>query len=159
MSTFRKEKRWPFGTTPGVFGVCYDGIFAFMVLCAQLPLIWYATWLLSQKDMVWPHPLGWGCVCGQNISYHVAASIVSFNLICNMTIFWKKIRPRPPNPKSTSGARTQAFRLKSHLIHFISIAALLLCKISAKILTIALVIAKLKYATFDPLCVVKGGGV
>ena len=38
---------------PGVDGVCNDSIFAFMVLCAQFPLIWYATCLLSEKDMVW----------------------------------------------------------------------------------------------------------
>ena len=37
----------------------------------------------------WPHPLGRGCVCGQNICYHVAASVVSFNLIYNMTTFRK----------------------------------------------------------------------
>ena len=28
-----------------------------------------------------------GCVCGQNICYHIAANVVSFSLICNMTIF------------------------------------------------------------------------
>ena len=39
----------------------------------------------------WPHPLGQGCVCEQNICYHVAASVVSFNLICNMTIFWNSL--------------------------------------------------------------------
>ena len=61
-------------------------------------------------------------------------------------------------PKSIPGARTHAFKLKSRLICFISIAALPTCKISAKILTIALVIAK-KYLTFDPLRGVKGGGV
>ena len=38
----------------------------------------------------WPHTLGRGCVCGQNICYHVAASVVSFNLICNMTTFRKR---------------------------------------------------------------------
>ena len=38
----------------------------------------------------WPHLLGLGCVCGQNICYHVAASLVSFNLICNMTTFRKR---------------------------------------------------------------------
>ena len=63
-----------------------------------------------------------------------------------------------PPPKSTPGARTHAFKLKSRLICFISIAALPTCKISAKILTIALVIAKFKYLTFDPLGAVKGGG-
>ena len=57
-----------------------------------------------------------------------------------------------PTPKSTQQARTQAFKLKC----FISIAALPVCKISAKILTIALVIAKLKYFIFDPLGGVKG---
>ena len=44
----------PFDPTPGVEGVCKDSIFAFMVLCAQFPLIWYATRLLSEIDMVWP---------------------------------------------------------------------------------------------------------
>ena len=45
---------------PGVDGVCNDSIFAFMVLCAQFPLIWYATCLLSEKDMVWPFdPTPW----------------------------------------------------------------------------------------------------
>ena len=37
-----------------------------------------------------------------------------------------------PPPKSTKGARNQAFKLKSRLICFISIAALPACKISAK---------------------------
>ena len=64
-----------------------------------------------------------------------------------------------PHPKSTQGAQTQAFKLKSVLVGFISIAALPVCKFSAKILTIALVIAKFKYLTFDPLGGVKGGGV
>ena len=160
--------------TPGVVGVCNDSILAFMVLCAHFPLIWYATWLLSVKDIVWPFdphpPLGQGCVCGQNICYHVAAIVVSFNLICNMTTFRKiyslTFWPHPlgrgcvcgqnicyhvaasifsfnliwtwpysekvPPPKSTQGTRNQAFKLKFHLICFISIAALPACKISAK---------------------------
>ena len=60
MTTFRKEKKWPFDPIPGVAGVCNDSIFDFMVLCAQLPLIWYATWLLSEKDIVWPFdPTPW----------------------------------------------------------------------------------------------------
>ena len=63
----------------------------------------------------------------------------------------------PPQP--IPGARTHAFKLKSRLIYFISIAALFACKISAKILTIALVIAKFEYLTFDPLGGVKGGGI
>ena len=39
MTTFRKEKKMTFEPTPGVFGVCNDSIFAFIVLCAQFPLI------------------------------------------------------------------------------------------------------------------------
>ena len=65
-----------------------------------------------------------------------------------------------PPPKSTQRTLTQAFKLKSRLICFISIAALPACKISAiNIKKIALVIAKLKYLTFDTLGGVKGGGV
>ena len=30
---------------------------------------------------------GGGGVCGQNIFYHVAALVILFNLICNMTMF------------------------------------------------------------------------
>ena len=50
-------------------------------------------------------------------------------------------------------------QIQSCLICFISIAALPACKISVKKLTIAIVIAKFKYLTFDPLGEVKGGGV
>ena len=150
-----------------------------MVLCAQFPLIWYETWLLSEKRYsltFWPHPLGGGCVsrqnicyhvaasvvsfnlicnmttfrkiysltfwphplgresvCGQNICYHVVASFVSFNLICNMTIFWKNLIVTSAPPLSPPNRiRTQVFKLKSRLICFISIAALSVCKISAK---------------------------
>ena len=49
-----------FAPTPGVVGVFNDSIFAVMVLCAQVPLIWYTVWLLSQKNMVWPqNPTPW----------------------------------------------------------------------------------------------------
>ena len=51
MTTFRKSKYiLPFDPILEVQGVCKDSIFAFMVLCAQFPLIWYATCL----DMIWP---------------------------------------------------------------------------------------------------------
>ena len=157
-----KKIVWPFDPTPWVKGVYVGKIFATMLLPASSAFIWYATWLLSEKDSLTfrPHPLGRGCVCGQNICNHVDASIVIFNLICYMTIFWKSlILASAPPPKSTQGARTKAFKLKSRLICFIFIAALSACKISAKILIIALVIAKFKYLTFDPLGRVKGGGV
>ena len=34
---------------------------------------------------------GWGGVCGQNICYHGAAFLILFNLICNKTMFLKKL--------------------------------------------------------------------
>ena len=127
-----KDIVWPFYPTPWVEGASVGKIFATMLLPGSSALIWYATWLLSEKDIVWPHPLGRGCVCGKNICY-VAASSISFNLICNMTIFWKSlILTSAPPPKSTQQPRTQAFKLKFLLICFISIAALPVCKISAK---------------------------
>ena len=51
--------------------------------------------------------------------------------------------------KSTHRGWIQAFRLKYHLICFKSITPLPAFKISVKILTTALVIAKLKYLTID----------
>ena len=137
-----KDIVWPFDPTPWVKSVSVGKIFATMLLPASSALIWYATWLLSEKYIVCPFdppppppppPLGRGCVCWQNICYHVAASVVSLNLICNMTIFWKSlVLASAPPPKSTQGVRNQAFKLKSCLICFISIAALTACKISAK---------------------------
>ena len=127
-----KDIVWPFDPTPWVEGVSVGKIFATMLLSASSALIWYATWLLSEKYIVWPFdPTPW--VEGVSISYYVVASVVSFNLICNMTIFWKNlILTSAPPPKSTQKARTQALKLKSRLICFISIDALPVCKISAK---------------------------
>ena len=40
MTIFRKEKQTrPFDPTTGVEGLCYDSIFAFMVLRVEFPLI------------------------------------------------------------------------------------------------------------------------
>ena len=129
----KKDIVWPFDPTPRVEGVSVGKIFATMLLPPSSALIWYATWLLSEKYIFWPHPLGQRCVCGQNICYYVAASVVSFNLICYMTIFWKSlILASAPPPKSTQQTQTQAFKLKFRLLCFISIAALPACKISAK---------------------------
>ena len=77
----------------GLLSVASESMCTKYWLTAWFPLIWYATWLLSEKRYsltFWHHPLGRGCVCGQNICYHVAASAVSFNLICNMTTFRKR---------------------------------------------------------------------
>ena len=78
-------------------------------------------------------------------------------MICNITIFQKKIG-LGPTPRSIQGDRTQALNLKSHLIFFISIAPLP-AKFQRKILTTALVIAKFRYLTFNPLGGVKVKGV
>ena len=61
---------------------------------------------------------------------------------------------RPTPYISTPGAIT-----KITVICFMSIAALPACKLSAQLLTIALVIAKFTYLAFDPLVWIKGGGV
>ena len=39
----KKKKKLTFDPTPGVEGVCKDLIFAYMVLYAEFPLIWYET--------------------------------------------------------------------------------------------------------------------
>ena len=158
-----KDIVWPFDPTPWVKGVSVGKIFATMLLPVSSALIWYATWLLSEKMYsltFWPHPLGRGRVCGQNICYHVAASVVSFNLICNMTIFWKSLILASAPPLSTPkglGPRPSDWNPVWYVSYL-----LLFClhaKFQQKILIIALVIAKFKYLTFDLLGGVKGGGV
>ena len=42
-----KKTFWPHHRGRGC--VCKDSIFAFMMICAQFPLIWYATWPFSEK--------------------------------------------------------------------------------------------------------------
>ena len=51
--------------------------------------------------------VGGGGVCTHYICYHVAAPVISFNLICNMTMFWKSlVLSLTPPPKSTQGSDT-----------------------------------------------------
>ena len=76
-----------------------------------------------------------------------------------MTIFWKSLilpRPHPLSPPNLLGPRP------SNLNPVWYVSYLLLLRVHAKfqqkILTIALVIAKLKYLTYDPLGGVKEGG-
>ena len=162
MITFRKRYSLTFWPHPQGWGcVCGQNIcYHVATSIVSFNLIGNMTMFRKIYSLTfWPHPLGRGCVCGQNICFHAAASVISFNLICNMTIFWKSlILTLAPPPKSTKQAQTQAFKLKSRLICFISIAALPVRKISAKILTIALVIAQFKYLTFHSLGGVNGGG-
>ena len=158
MTTFRKRYSltfWPHPLGRGCVcgqNICYHvavSVVSFNLICNM------TTFRKIYSLTFWPHPLGRGCVCGQNICYHVVASVVSFNLICNMTIFWKNlILTSAPPPKSTQKARTQALKLKSRLICLLCLYA----KFQQKILTIALVIAKFKYLTFDPLGGSKGWG-
>ena len=136
MTTFRKRYSLTFWPHPlGRGCVCGQNIcYHVAASVVSLNSICNMTTFRKRYSLTfWPYPLGRGCVCLQNICYHVAASVASFNLICNMTIFWKSlILTSAPPPKSTQQARTQDFKLKSRLICFISIAALPVCKISAK---------------------------
>ena len=91
-----KVKFWP---TDPVFRVGGGGrgveVFGEQLICyhaaAFSDSLWYATWPCSKKVEFWPNdPIPRvGCVCEQNISYHVAAFVILFNLIYNMTVFWK----------------------------------------------------------------------
>ena len=57
-------------------------------------LVWYATWPCSEKVEVSPFdptPGSWGWCLRANICYHVAAFVIPFNSICNMTIFRKSL--------------------------------------------------------------------
>ena len=89
----------------GEGGTSAGKIFATMLqLHSWFSLIWNASWPCSEKvefwHFVWPQPQvqvcvygggggGGGGVCGQNICYHVAESLILLNLICNLTMFWK----------------------------------------------------------------------
>ena len=207
MTTFRKEKENDLLTPPhGVVGVCNDSIFAFMVLCDQFPLIWYATWLLSEKDIVWPFdPTPWveGVSVGEIFATMLLPALSALIwyatwLLSEKDIVWpfdptpwvegvsvgkifaimllpassaliwyatwpysEKVkfwpRPHPLSPPNRLGPRPSNWNPVWYVSYL-----LLLClyaKFQQKILTIALVIAKFKYLTFDPLGGVKGGGV
>ena len=162
MTTF--SKRYSLTFWPHILGqgcvcgqnICYHvaaSIVSFNLICNT------TTFRKIYSLTIWPHSLGQGCVCGQNICYHVAASVVSFNLICNMTIFWKSlVLASAPPPKS--GIRPSNWNPVWYVSYLLLL--LLLClhaKFQQKKLIIALVIAKFKYLTFDPLGWVKGGGV
>ena len=91
-------------------------IFATRLLHSQFPLIWYATCLRLKKlnfDLLTPFPRVYGegqrakclllCCC---ILLHF---VIPFNLICNMTIFWKMcILTFWPNPRVGVCVRARA---------------------------------------------------
>ena len=60
-----------------------------MLLQSWFPLIWYAKWPCSDKVEFWPQPQDQGG--GVQAEYWLPCCCIhdSFNLIWNMTIFWK----------------------------------------------------------------------
>ena len=159
----KKDIVWPFDPTPWVEGVSVGKIFATMLLPSPSALIWYATWLLLEKDIVWPFdPTPW--VEGVSVGKIIATMLLpaSSALIWYATwpyseksFFWPLPHPlSPPNGLRHRHSNWNPVWYVSNL--------LLLClhaQFQLKILTIAQVIAKFKYLTFDPLGGVKGGGV
>ena len=100
----------------GDVGVCGQ-IFATMLLHSWFPLIWYATWPCSEIVEFWPFDprvrgMGGGGGLQQNF-------VIPFNVICNMTMFWKNnILPTDPIPRVRSAAKIYATRLLHFLIPF-----------------------------------------
>ena len=70
--------------------------------------------------------VGGGGLCRQNICYHVAAYLIPFNLICNMTLCSEKVAiwPFDPTHQVHPGGQTQTFDIKSRLVYFIFIVPL-----------------------------------
>ena len=70
-------------------------IFATMLLHSWFSLIWYASWPYSETVAFWPtDPIprdGVWSVCRGSAGNHVSPFVILFNLICNMTMFWKKL--------------------------------------------------------------------
>ena len=105
---FWKVELWPIDPIPGS-GRSAGKIFATILLHSWFSLIWYATQPCSEKVEFWPiDPMprvGVGSRVGvweQNICYRASAFIIPFNLICNMTLFWKNwiltLWPHPLSP-------------------------------------------------------------
>ena len=101
-----EKKCFDVDPTQGVEGVWKDIICACMLLHLWFQLIWYATWPCSEKVEFWPFdptPASAGReLWVQNSCYHVAACVIPFNLICNMTIFWK-VKFSPPSHQGRGG--------------------------------------------------------
>ena len=99
-----KVELWPTDLIPRVWGRWRSAgkMFATMLLHSWVSLIWYATLTCSGKVEFWPTdliPRVWGRGRGrglQNNCYIVAAFMILFNLICNMTMFWKGWILTPP---------------------------------------------------------------
>ena len=82
---------WP--PPPGVEAACKDKIIACMLLYVSFSLLWYATWPFSEeKKLFWPFDPTQGSRVWLRAKccLYVVVHLILFNLICNMTIFWKK---------------------------------------------------------------------
>ena len=96
--TYKSQNIYPIFPTPKFAlnkGVSASKIFVTMLLHTWFPLIWYATWPCSDKTdffyLLTPYPRVMEEEGGLSakICYHVAAFMIPFNLICNMTMFDK----------------------------------------------------------------------
>ena len=155
MTTFSKIyclTFWPHPLGQGCVSV--GKIFATMLLPASSALIWYATWLLSEKYIVWPFDPNPG-VEGVSVGKIFATMLLPASSALIWYVTWPYSEKfnfglGPTPPKSTHQARNQAFKLKSCLMFHIYCCSACM----QNILIIALVIVKFKYLTFDSL----GGG-
>ena len=81
--------------TPRALGGSAGEIVATLWLHLWFHLSWCATWPCFEKvnfDILAPPPGSGGGrrgLCGQNICYQVSAFVILFNLVCNLTMFWK----------------------------------------------------------------------
>ena len=119
--------------------------------------------LLSQKYMVWPFdPTPW--VEGVSVGKIFATMLLQklSALIWYATWPYSEkfnfgLGPHPRIPPQGLGPMPSNYNTVWYVLYLLMLC--LHAKFQQKILTIALVIAKFKYLTFDPLGRVKGGGV
>ena len=143
--------------TLGVEGVCTDRKCGCMLLHSSFPLIGYATWPCSEKKFNFniltpPSRVGGRGVYGPNICYHVAACVIPFNLICNMTTFWKSwILASAPHPNASPPRRPDPdLRTKVSFDMFHIYCSSVCMRQFSKNIDNWLSFAKFKYLTFDP---------
>ena len=107
ITMFWKVELWPTDPIPRVEGGSVCKISATMLLHSWFSVIWYATWPCSETAEFWPTdpiPRVGVCLWG-SAGNHVAAFVILFNLICNMTMLWKGwILTYWPHPQGRGGA-------------------------------------------------------
>ena len=105
MTMCEKVEFWPFDPTPGSGGgggMAPGNIFATMLLLTWIPLMQHDHVLKKLKFNLLTLSPGSGVwVCEQNGCYLLAAFVIPFSLICNMSMLWKSwILNFWPNPLS-----------------------------------------------------------